>query len=748
MRLTLLKALLLCWLLLGLAAPATADDEGPEPAKEPAVTMDEVVVTATRTEKKVDDAPAHVTVITKQEMEKHDISTVDEALRYEAGLYLDRRKGIADAIPGISMRGLDGDERTLVLFNGVPINDGYASQVAWNQLNVDDVERIEVIRGPGSALYGGNAMGGVINVITKAPEKLEAMARYGVGFLEDDSDINVHKYGLSAGNRMGDFSLRAGLDVADSRGYVTDLVSKSATTAGSGKANTGYGMQGKDGDPDWIVGDKGRNAAYRESFSALGRYDITDDSYVRVDVLKGHHQYSYLDPSTYLLDGTYRGTASAHEGFRTATIRPRDFAGGRGKENQTQLGLTYGHDFGSIDTTARFSVSQRDKRYSSYSSTDWNGAAVDNDLSDQPGSMVHSKTDNYFFEVQADHAVLDDHTLTYGASLKMDDFSQDEDWLVRFQDWTSHHSDKDLTKGSDRLYAVFLQDEWRALDQLTFYAGARVDWWECFDGESGIGANKVEHDDMSDSAVSPKLASVWNPLEDTYVRGSISRGFRPPNLYELFRTWTSTTGRTYKSNPNLKPETMWNYELGGDQYFFERRVKLSATYFHSDVEDMIDSKTLPNNDTEKQNVGEARIDGLEFGAEARPWDWTKLWANWTVMDTEIVSWEDNEASEGNELPEVPLETINVGMDLTWEQFTFSVAGNYLGRIYTDELNDETEGVYTAYSKRWLWDAKLIYKPLEWLEVSASVNNIFDEDYYAYYVGASRSYYLEVKVLYF
>ena len=748
MRRISLTALLICWLTLGMAAPAMADDEVAKTGGTPAVVMDEVVVTATRTEKKVDDAPANVTVITKEEMKKRNISTVDDALRYEAGLYLDRRKGMLDTKACVSMRGLPGDERSLVLLNGVPMNDGFASQVPLNQMNIDDVERIEVIRGPGSALYGGNAMGGVINIITKAPQKREAMARYGVGFLEGDDKVNVYKFGLSASDRFDKVSLRASLDMADTRGYATDLVAKGATTAGAGKANSGYGMEGKDGDPDWIVGDKGRNAAYRENFSALGQYDVTEESYLRVDVLKGQHQYFYGAPNSYLDDGSFRGQAQAHEGFRTATIRPRDFAGGRGKEDQVQLGLTYGQDFGDIDATAKFSVSQRDKRYSSRSTRDWNGNLVDNALSDQPGSLVHSLTENYFLEVQADHAILDDHTLTYGASLRMDDFNQDEDWLVRYEDWDSHYSDKDLTEGSDRMYALFLQDEWRALDELTFYAGARLDYWECFDGQSGIGGDKTEHDDMSDSAVSPKLASVWNPLEDSYVRGSVSRGFRPPNLYELFRTWTGSTGIVYGSNPKLKPETMWNYELGGDQYFFERRLKLSATYFHSDVEDMIDSKTLANGDKEKQNIGEASIDGIELGAEARPWDWAKLWANWTTLDTEIVSWEGNEPAEGNELTEVPLETINLGMDATWGMFTASLAGNYQGRIYTDELNDEAEGVYTAYSERWLWDAKLICKPLEWLEVSASVSNIFDEEYYAYYVGAPRAYYLEVKVLYF
>lgn len=742
-RLPAILTLLFCLALPPAALAQEKADKAEQ--KTPAVVMDEMVISATRTEKKVDEAPTHVTVISREEMRRREITAVDEALKWEAGVYAKRRKGVADHLSEVSLRGLPGDERTLIMLNGLPLNDGYSSQVPWNHLNVDDVERIEVIRGPGSALYGGNAMGGVVNIVTSAPKEREIMARFGVGYLEGDGDPNIFKYGLSVGDALGDFSLRLGLDLTDSEGYATDLVSKT-TSAGAGVPNSGYGVENRTtGAGNWVVGDKGDNATYRESLTALAQYALTEDSALRVDILRGHSQYSYNDPKTYLESGSFRGRAQANDGFRTGVIRPRDFAGGRGKENQLTTALTYTNDLGKIDLSAKAGYSHKRKIYSSYASTDWDGNAVDKELSDQPGSLVDSDSFGYFLDVQADHAVTDEHTLTYGVYFRMDDYLQDEDWLERFQDWESHHSDKDQTMGKARQYAVFVQDEWSVTDEVTLYGGARFDYWEAIDGQSGLGGATVKHSDHSDNAVSPKAAVVWHPLEDSYLRTSVGRAFRAPNLYEMYRTWTSTTGRTYFSNPKLKPEILWNYEVGGDQYFFERRLKLSATWFHTDIEDMIDSRTLANGDTEKQNLGKVRIDGWELGASVHPWDWLGLWGNWTILDTEIMEFDANEAAVGNELAGIPLETINLGADLTWDKITFSVVGSYQGRNYYDEMNDDVANTYTSNTKVWLWDAKVAYAPCDHFEMSASVTNVFDEMYYAYYVGQPRAYYLEAKV---
>ena len=108
------------------------DDKGKDTSS-----LEEVVVTATRTEKKVDDAPASVSVITKKDMEKYDIQTVDDAIKYEPGLYVRRTKGLSDSITSVQMRGLSGQNRTLVLIDGLPVNDGFSRRCSLER----DIDR-------------------------------------------------------------------------------------------------------------------------------------------------------------------------------------------------------------------------------------------------------------------------------------------------------------------------------------------------------------------------------------------------------------------------------------------------------------------------------------------------------------------------------------------------------------------------------------------------------------------------------
>jgi len=102
------------------------------------------------------------------------------------------------------------------------------------------------------------------------------------------------------------------------------------------------------------------------------------------------------------------------------------------------------------------------------------------------------------------------------------------------------------------------------MDKLTLFTGARFDYWEAFDGLSGAVGNEKEFDSRDDSAISPKISLVWKPVANTILKGSAGRAFRPPNIYELFRTYQGKIGMVY-SNPGIEPEFLWNYEIEVDQ---------------------------------------------------------------------------------------------------------------------------------------------------------------------------------------
>ncbi len=130
----------------------------------------DIVVTATKSAQSIENVPASVTVINREQIEFSDARTVDELLTSVPGVYAARMDVSAPSrISQIYTRGMPGNARTLVLIDGVPMNSQFDGQVDWSQLATQDVERVEIVRGVGSGLYGSNAMGGVINIITRQP---------------------------------------------------------------------------------------------------------------------------------------------------------------------------------------------------------------------------------------------------------------------------------------------------------------------------------------------------------------------------------------------------------------------------------------------------------------------------------------------------------------------------------------------------------------------------------------------------
>jgi len=141
-------------------------------AQEKEVTLEPVVVTATRDIQEIRKIPANVTVVTREEIERSNAKATVDLLRNEVGIMVRDFTGNGKTT-SVDIRGFGetGPLNTLVLVDGRRVNEIDLSGVDWTQIPLDQVERIEILRGPGSVLYGDNAVGGVINIITKKPEK-------------------------------------------------------------------------------------------------------------------------------------------------------------------------------------------------------------------------------------------------------------------------------------------------------------------------------------------------------------------------------------------------------------------------------------------------------------------------------------------------------------------------------------------------------------------------------------------------
>ncbi len=720
------------FMIMGICAPCLADEAAPD-----ATAMEEIVVTATKTEKKVEEAPGSVTVIDGEDLKKQNIETADDALRILSGVFVKRSKGLMDSTASVNLRGFKGDQYTLVLIDGQPANDAYTGGIEWAALPVKNIERIEVIRGPASALYGGNAMGGVINIITKTPRKLELEASGGYG-TED-----TYRYRFSAGDLLWNrLSVRLGYEEESTGGYASTPVVQSITS-GTGNVSGGYAMNDPLGEPTrWVVGDKGDNGAWRQSFDAKANLALSDTGKLSLTAILGSDDYDYGYPHTYM--GTFGDDATyaiAGEG-QAARFKPNDFINytGIGKNDTDIYTLSFEEVFGPVRLHAQAGTVRVDDRYTSEMGS--NDAFYD----DSPGSLKITENSSWFTEVRGDIPLGSSHLLTAGTSFRRDDSDTNDYNIPFYRSFSGAGPSTFYTGGRSTSWAVFAQDEWRILDPLTVYLGARFDSWDVYDGASGVPGSEIQYSSNNESEFSPKVAAVWKALPDTTVRGSVGHAFRPPTLYELYRTWTSYS-TTYQSNPDLTPETVWTYELGIDQYFFDKRTRISLTGYRNDIEDLIYYRT-EGFIKFRENAGEARTYGVELEASQKITDWLSLWGNFTYTDAVITDNPTDPESEDKRVPGIPKTAFNLGLDAQYKWVKGSLIGRYYGKIYNDSDNSDVEdGVYGTYEPAYFMDAKVTVSPRKNLEFSVSLENLLDEEYYEYYKTEGRTIFAEVTLRY-
>lgn len=181
----------------------------------------QMVVTATMTEKEIEKAPGSLEVITSEEIMEMGADTVSQALQEATGLVIETESG---RVQTPDIRGT-GVKHTLVLIDGRRLSAGFNDLVDLNHIPVEMIDRIEVVRGAGSALYGSDAMGGVVNIITRKPtERLSAGVSYKYG-QDTYRDAESNRFGGFAGNTIGNAGFFASGSFEDRNGYDHDGIS-------------------------------------------------------------------------------------------------------------------------------------------------------------------------------------------------------------------------------------------------------------------------------------------------------------------------------------------------------------------------------------------------------------------------------------------------------------------------------------------------------------------------------------------
>lgn len=272
-------------------------------AQENTAALEEIVVTATRTEKELASAPGSVSVVTKEDIEKRDVKTVDESLNTLSGVFNIRGKGLMDTMASITLRGIPEQKRTLILMDGITLNNAYSGGVKFGGFAIEDIERIEVVKGPFSSLYGGYAMGGVVNIITKMPEKREFVVKsgYGSSWNRGEAMDDLRKFYLSYGDKFKDkLSLFVSYGYKATNGYPSDFnvqSSKPPADITGWSYTTNY-----QGNKRYLIGDKGDNRWWDDNITLKAGYDFSKDTKVNLSFIRTRYEYNYDDPHTYLRD--------------------------------------------------------------------------------------------------------------------------------------------------------------------------------------------------------------------------------------------------------------------------------------------------------------------------------------------------------------------------------------------------------------------------------------------------------------
>lgn len=351
-------------------------------------------------------------------------------------------------------------------------------------------------------------------------------------------------------------------------------------------------------------------------------------------------------------------------------------------------------------------------------------------------------------DIQFTVPIFNNQILTFGGSFRQGYANTKEKYLRDWRDETSTTTLRYESKGKDRTYAIFVQDEIMLLNNLTAYIGFRQDWWKTYDGyanDVGKTGYPKDYPSKTASSLSPKFAIVYKPSEMTTLRGSLGKAFRVPTVYELYRTWTSSWGITYAGNPDLEPEKVISWDLGIEQKLW-KGAKASLTYFENYIKDLIYRRTVTSTYQELVNVGKAEPRGVEFEIEQRFEKWLRLFGNVSYTDSEIKENEAKPETVGCRLTYTPLWRANIGAEFEKSGFSAMVIGRYVGKWYiNDDNSDRINNVYGSYDPYFVVDGWIAYELTKFAKISFSVDNIFDRKYYQYYRAPGRSWFIELTL---
>ncbi|MBZ0094864.1 MAG: TonB-dependent receptor [Sulfuricella sp.] len=716
--------------------------------------LSNVVVSASKVEQATAEAPANVSVVTSKNIEDSSAIRLGDVLTAQVpSLYLrgstvgNSSRAVGTGI--ITLRGAYG-ARTKVLLDGVTsMADSNSGNLNLSTLSLGDVERIEVVPGVSSSLYGSDAIGGVVNVITKAPTKREFNARVARGFGDGNRTTEEGAYRDKWENGLG---VSLSFNREEMGGYAkNDLITTSTTTCGTCTTTVSGWEKTTDtaGATKYIIGDKGAVSSLAHNFNGTFFFDLSPTSKIKAGVTQYHSELHSSHYNIYL-NTALPATNLKIDGGRLANLQEMSTWLGIGpsEKNETRYFAGYeGKLAGEYLLKVDASYFDRDYFYvSPISTANYNGGA---------GTATHTPNVTKDLSAQLSFPVGNSHFFVSGLAFNRASLNRAVYAVSNWRDDNSKTTLNDQGDGYTETNSIYLQDQISLTSALTLYAGARYDDWKTH----GFVAKWVggvtppttvpEH---GESALSPRLAAVYKLTEAVALKTSVGTAFRAPTLYDLYAADTISGMKLIKSDANLKPERAKAVDFG-TEVNFPNGANFKAAYFYTQISDMIYSKetpyTGPYNTTittanvstlsTKTNAAEGTTKGIELSGDFPVTSWLTGSASYTWTDARITKDKTGTGMLGKMLVWVPKNMASLGLQAKYQDWSANLSTRYSGLIYTSATNsDVVKDVYSGTSKYWISDLKVSYQFDKNFKVSLMVNNLFDKKYYEYYLMPSRN----------
>ncbi|PQV54601.1 TonB-dependent receptor [Paraburkholderia sp. BL21I4N1] len=709
--------------------------------------------------------PASVETVTRDQFDNWNVVNTEDVLKYMPNLAV-RKRFIGDLNSIIAVRGTSNSQsaRGLVYADGLLLSNllgnNYSFPPRWSMVSPDEIQQVDVIYGPYSALYPGNSLGATVLISTRMPKQFEASADvkaftqhfslFGV-----NQNFNGNEASASIGDRVGKFSYRLDVNHLDNTSQPLQFatLAKSGTPAKAGDVPvTGaYLYNNQTNAPTAVLGVNGEGIEHtiQDQFKLKMQYDFTPTLQAGFTLGYWHQTYN-SQTSTFLRDANgnpvYSGKVAI--GGYEYNIPAAALAPSLGYSENWLYGVSlrtrYASGWNAEAVASYYDVSNSVARTAA-SGAPGNG----------PGTVIFGDGTGWktldlrsTYTPASKQAGLANHALSFG--YHYDNYFLDNE-SYNTLNWRDGGAITfaNAFRGKTQTQALYAQDAWRFLPRWKLVYGVRYEDWQAYGGSQALPGQALPFSDASQQHFSPKASLSFDVTDDLILRASIGRAYRFPTVSELFQGQINGSA-IVNNNPNLKPEDDLSKELTAEWAHWNGVFRFSL--FQDDVKNTIFSQTdttvIPNV-TNFQNIGKVRSRGVETSYSGQDvfMHGLDLIASVAYTQSKIIANAQNPATVGKYFYRIPLWRANLAATYRFdERAALTLAARYSGRQYNTLTNTDTNpDVFGGTSSYTVVDAKFTFRPTKLSEIGVGVDNLFDARYFVYHPYPGRTFYVEAKL---